>query len=323
MTKKSLRPQLDYLLACLLAAVLPFGTAQSQNLTPEQQDIVNGVIGQAVNAITVFSSQPTVSTGSFKIDRTAEPDAHFDVIRFPFSIDLAEPAEFTPFVDGGVGMFKAIEHFPALEGGGEDDFSAIETTSAGLGGGFRWTPNEGVIVTPEFSAYYSHTSNHYDYNNQFSQEVYLPLGKEIFGWEVDTITYVPTIRIDYNPKVAFLTVNLWSKYSYLYNDSISTDSSTIDISSDSGLWQNSIGETIPLDASIRENPLFVHWAFTRTDIYGDGKVDLEFDNFYEASVELFADVADRLGPLRRLGLVLGHTFGHDLSGWRIGGTYDF
>ncbi len=306
-----------YFIIFLCISAAP-GFAQS-TLPPEIRNSVNRTISQALNAVSIFSSQSTVSSGSFSLKNRGAPASEFKVTRLPHTYAFKGEGDFQPFVDGNIGYFHLVERFPPSEGDGENDFSRISTLSASLGGGINIFPVTSLQITPAFSTTLSHTRNYFDYNNSFSQTHIRPYGKDLFGWKVQTLTYVPSLRGQYEiPVNSNFTFQLWSKYSHLFNHSISTNSATIDIDSDTGLWQSSLSSETPLMFCMLGSPLTLRSFFTRTDIYRSGRAGLGIGGFYEIGLEVSSKVNSAVSFLNELSLEVSYSFAERFDGIRIG-----
>jgi hypothetical protein len=302
--------------------------AHAQNepqLPPELGREVNKIIDEVVNSVLIFSSQASASSGALTFDGNDSPDVEVEIIRVPLEYEFAEGEAVNPFIEGGLGFLHLVEQIPPAEGTGENDFSRVRTWTAALGGGVKFLPAEKLEIIPSFSATYANIRNRYDYNNAFSQIFLEPFGKQLFNWRVETMTYTPSIKVGYEVPVGRQSIILRSRYSHLFNDSISTDSPTIDVSSDTGLWQNVIGFQAPLGlcADGESSEFSIRGLFTRNEIYGSARRGLGFDHFYEATVDLLADVKQSVGLVEEVRFGGSYIFGDDLTGWRFSFGWSF
>jgi Solitary outer membrane autotransporter beta-barrel domain len=316
--------------AILAAIAICFAsvTAHAQSgpqLPPELGSQVNRIIDQVVNSVLIFTSQASASSGNLTFDGNGEPDIDVEILRFPVEYDFAAGEAINPFLEGGLGFLHLVERIPPIEGPGQNDFSTVRTWTAGLGGGVKFSPADKFEITPSFSATYANIRNRYDYNNEISQVLLEPFGKQLFNWRVETITYTPTLKIGYEIPLGRQALLLRSRYSHLFNDTISTDSPTIDVSSDTGLWQNVIGLEIPLGlcADGETSEFAIRGLFTRNEIYGSARQGLGLNHFYEATVDLLADVKESLGVVSEVRFGGSYIWGDDLTGWRLSFGWGF
>ncbi|MFM1848035.1 MAG: hypothetical protein RL417_1509 [Pseudomonadota bacterium] len=308
------------LLAAIVAAALPVA-AIAQVTAEEFNDRVN----EAVNGVTIFTTQDTASSGvfSFDSDREGESDRNLDILKLPFSHTFGEEGdEIRPEFRAVIGSFKST-YSPASQVPGEtEDFSRLSANTVGVSGGVLWKAWKELRITPLFELAWTHLKRRYDYNNSFSQANLLPFDREAFNTSVDVLTYSPSIEADYTFRDGETTYVPKLRYAHLFNDSTSSKSSLIDIDSDSGLLQTFLDVNTPLGYNVEGFNLGLHPFIVRTDVFGAAK-DANGPNYFH---EIGADVTfDRGGDRLIKGFSVGgsYIFGEDFDGYRLGFGADF
>lgn len=288
-------------------------------------DEFNDRVNEAVNGVTIFTTQDTASSGvfSFDSDRAGESDRNLDILKFPFAHTFGEEGEeIRPEFRAVIGNFQS-NYSPAPQVPGETaDFSRLDATTVGVSGGVVWKVWQELRITPLFEVAWTHMKRRYDFNNSFSRANLLPFDREAFNTSVDVLTYSPSVEADYTFKDGETTYVPKLRYAHLFNDSTSSKSSVIDVDSDSGLLQTFLDINTPLGYNVEGFNVGLHPFIVRTDIFGAAK-DAEGPNyFHELGVDLTFDRGS--GHLIQ-GFSVGgsYIFGEDFDGYRIGFGVDF
>lgn len=292
--------------------------AQSQSLL----DDANNRANQAVSAVTLFTSQDTLSSGLFKFRSSGEGNSEFRVTRLPYS------HSFEPLANGMIPEISAVYGYskltqsPQMHAGAEgiDDFSRVSTHSIGVGGGLKMPALvDGFSVTPRLFFAWSHLKRRYDFNNTYSQATFKPYDDDFFNTYVDVLVYTPSVELNYEWKMCTdATFSAHTRYSELFNDSVSTKSSVIDISSATGLLQSEIEAMLPTHSSVYGRDIKVHPFLGRSDIYGDARAGLGFSYFHEVGVDLVFSKPNDNSIFKDISLGASYSFGDDFDGWRLG-----
>jgi len=308
------------LLVALAVVALP-ASVIAQPTAEEFNDRVN----EAVNGVTIFTTQDTASSGvfSFDSDREGESDRDLDILKLPFSHTFGEEGEeFRPEIRAVIGSFQSNYSPPSQVPGETADFSRLDATTLGVSGGVVWNGWKELRITPLFEVAWTHLKRRYDYNNSFSQANLLPFDREAFNTSVDVLTYSPSIEADYTFRDGDTTYVPKLRYAHLFNDSTSSKSSVIDIDSDSGLLQTFFDVNTPLGYNVKGFNMGLHPFIVRTDVFGAAK-DANGPNYFH---ELGADLTFDRGSGNLInGFSVGgsYIFGEDFTGYRIGFGVDF
>jgi hypothetical protein len=145
----------------------------------------------------------------------------------------------------------------------------------------------------------------------------MPYDRDAFNTSVDVMTYSPTIEANYTFRQGETTFIPKMRYAHLFNDSVSTKSSVIDVNSDSGLLQSFIDVQTPLGYSVYGQELGLHPFIVRTDIFGSAKAARGPNYFHEIGLDLTFTDATR-AVIKGFSVGGSYIFGDDLTGYRIG-----
>ncbi len=307
-------------LSKLLSLTLPLVVSiQGATATPSASEF-NDRVNEVVNGVTIFTSQDTASSGvfSFESDDPTVSDTDIDLIKIPLTHTFGEEKDrLRPQIRGVLGSLESKRSINTGGPGSIDDFSRLEVFTGGVSGGFVYRLWDELRVTPLIGAAYSHIKRRYDYNNSFSQTNLLPYDREAFNTSIDVMTYSPAIEADYTIRLGETTIIPKLRYAHLFNESLSSKSSVIDVSSDSGMLQSFIDAQTPLGYIVYGQDLGLHPFIVRTDLFGSAKDARGPNYFHEVGADLtFTDANRKL--LEGFSLGGSYIFGDDFSGYRIG-----
>lgn len=288
-------------------------------IPPDAAGRFNQSVADGLNAVTIFTTQNSVSSGTFKTQRTDIPDGDFSVLRVPLKFTFGESGdELRPFVEASIAQFLAKDSINPLTPGAVGDFSRLSTLSGEVGGGVHWAATERLQLTGAFGLAYSHAKRRYDFNSPQSQQLLQPFDREVFNTSLELFTYSPRAKIKYTVPVGSSKVIATSRYAHLWNESTSSKSSIIDFSTDTGLWQNVVEVQAPLDVSVADMPLGVRPYVGRSELSGSARDGLGLNHFYEFGIDLSVDTTEHVEALGLLHVGIAYTSGDDFQGWRLG-----
>lgn len=289
------------------------------DLSPEAVRYVNGVINESVNANTLFASQDAISTGRFTQRRQGDPDKGYTAIRLPGEVRFGEEADTVrPFINGNGALLRVTSGLAPVEGGGEDDVASTSLFAFSGGTGVYCKISDSFSVAPSFSLSYSHLSNSYDFNNPYSQQVLAQADSEFFNWDMDLFTYAPALKTYYEQAIGEDTFQYYLGYTYLFNDTIATNSSLIDISSSTGLLTNRARITVPLGVSVAEVPLALRPMFQWNNISGHAVAGLGLRDLFEMGADMVADLEALKGLFSTITVGASYVTGRDFEGYHLG-----
>ena len=304
------------------------GQAQDHNidlLPPDLRGELNNSISQVLNGFFIFSSTDAVSSGQYRVKNSGADKQKFQVLKVSGTHFWGDETEdtVTPFISGQIGSLKQQEQITPFEGDGSNDFSTISSINAGVGAGVAFRFFDALTVSPEFHAIYSHTENHYDFNNQFSQDVLQLFNRDLFNWNIDTITYMPSIGATYEHTVNAITLVPSIKYSQMFIDSTWTNSELLDVNTSTGILNSRLETRIPTSQCLWEKDVELRPFISRTDIYRDARAGLGFGSFYQAGMSVIVATGDSIPYLSTLGIGGSYSWNSDFEGWRLGFEAEF
>jgi len=295
--------------------------AEAQN-GPDQSlaDEFNDRVNEAVNAVTIFTTQNTASSGALTLDSSGagDTDREIDILKLPISYIFGEEGEeFRPHVRGVIGNFQSSYSPASQVAGATADYSELDATTVGASGGMTWSPIEQLKITPLFELAWTRLDRNYDFNNSYSQTNFKPFDREAFNTSVDVLTYAPSLEAEYTLKDGETSYTPKIRYAHLFNDSVSSDSSIIDVNGDSGLLQTFLEVNTPLGYSVYCHELGLRPFLVRTDVFGEAK-DAEGPNyFHELGLHLTFNRGSEY-TIKGFSFGASYIVGHDLTGYRLG-----
>jgi hypothetical protein len=242
-----------------------------------------------VNTNTLFASQDLIANGRYAQRRKGQPDSKYEMFRLPIEIPLAErDAAVRPFVTSSGALLKVTSGTSTMDGNGESDFSTsrLFSVTGGVGAYVRLWRDFSVV--PSLGLTYTHLRNNYDYNNPYSQSVLQTLGGDFFNWNVDLLTYAPTIRFVYDGAVGSGTAKWVAGFSQLLNDSIHATSNKIKVDSATGFLWNRIEYKKPIGVEVAQGELAIRPFFQWSNISGKAAAGLNLVNLYEVGADLMS-----------------------------------
>ncbi len=313
------------LLVLLLLCAPRSVESQTFEVTPEAARYVNGVINESINANTLLSTQDEVSTGSFTQRQHGQPDKSYRTVRLPAEVLLGGPEQqqVNAFLNGNLAYLRSTSGLAPIDGVGAEDFAVTNLYAASGGAGVYIKLSESLLVAPAFSLTYSRIDNSYDFNNSYSQTYLKQAAQELFNWDMDLFTYAPEVKLFYQAQVGDAKLEYQLGYVYLFNDSIRTESSVIDINSSTGLLINRIALNLPTGRAVLEAPLSVRPFFQWSNISGNAVAGLGLRDIFEVGADLIIDVLQYGLWVSHVTLGGSYVSGKDFEGYHIGLGVDF
>ena len=290
----------------------------------EVAEFVNGIINESVNANTLFASQEAIATGRFTQRQNSQPDKDYTTVRLPGEFvfgELGEPIR--PFVEGNGALLRTTAGFSAPDNIGDADFTVTSLFALSVGGGAFIKLSDTVTFAPGASLSYSHIKNRYDFNNPYSQTYLEQYESDLFNWSMDVLTYTPALKLFYQEDVGFAVFNYQIAYTYLFNDTISDDSSVIDVSSSTGLCSNRIDLLIPTGIMVEASSLFIRPMFQWNNISGNAVAGLGLRDLYEMGADIVGKVLESDSFISTVTVGASYVTGDSFEGYHLGAGVTF
>lgn len=286
----------------------------------EQQAFANERINEAVNTTTLFASQDVLSTGRFGKQRTEQPDTHYDMFRAPFEKRFSDLSDWwQPYIYGSGAILRVASGAtkpPSVEG--LDDFSTTKLFALATGAGVYVRLSDQLRIAASLAMAYSYLQNRYDFNNAFSREELLPDDGLFFNWNLQVLTYSPTVRVLYESQWGATLVNATLAYSQLFNDSIASSSQAINIDSASGVMLIRTAVTEPLGVELLRSPVSLRPFFQWSNISGKAADGLNLVHLFEVGADLVFKFDPKLFFLSQVHWGGSYVTGDSFEGYHIG-----
>lgn len=285
-----------------------------------QQQFANEVINESVNTSTLFASQDIFSTGRFSKHRIDQPDTHYDTLRMPFEVALAEKGDrWQPFVYGSGALLKVTSGLTKPpEAIGEDDFSTTRLFALAGGLGSYLKVSDDFKLAVSCAVTFSHMRNNYDFNNSYSQAVLEPDNNLYYNWNMNLFTYAPTGRAIYESKWGEGTAYAMLAYSQLFNNSVSSSSPAIDIDSATGILWSRFSYQQPTGTEVLNTALGVRPFFQWSNISGKAASGLDLVNLYEMGADLVFDFKEKFLLFSQMNWGGSYVTGDSFEGYHLG-----
>lgn len=301
------------------AMLLPVG-ARAQDSSPSQQQFANRVINETVNTTTLFASQDIFSTGRFSKHRADQPDNHYDTGRTPFEVRLGDKSDrWLPYVYGSAALLRVTSGAAKPpDAAGEDDFSTSKLFALATGLGTYLRVSDDLRLSASAALTYSHLKNRYDFNNSYSQQFLEPDSSLYYNWSLDIFTYSPTARAIYEHAWGERIINTTVGYSQLFNNSIGSSSSAINIDSSTGLLWSRIAYTEPLGVSLCDAATALRPFFQWSNISGKAAQGLNLYNLFEVGADFVFDFKEKFVGFSQMNWGASYISGDSFEGYHLG-----
>jgi len=211
-----------------------------QNLTPGEIDELKELIGDRLDDLNFFNSvasfvnlnlYPDISSSNYDINNLG--GTSISMIKFPFTYDIGpERFEWVPFIEGNFSYMKANSYFDSLEslfgpyapGGDQEPYSEtnadIEWTgySALIGIGLKVPLSDTWSFAPSIDVAWSRFENETEFSGPGESEFQELLDGLATNWVLDAISYVGSLRFDYEKELDKTVFKVTWKYSYMYTE---------------------------------------------------------------------------------------------------------
>jgi len=307
----------------VFVAMMGVATCCADTPAPEDSsdvaEFVNGVINESINANTLFASQEAIATGRFTQRQSSQPDKDYTTIRLPGQYAFGDDDDkVRPIVIGNGALLRTTAGYNAPDGVGESDFTVTSLFALSAGGGARLKISDSVTLAPTATVTYSHIKNRYDFNNTYSQSYLEQYASELFNWKMDVFTYTPSLRLYYQRDLGFGVFNYQIAYTYLFNDTISDDSSLIDVNSSTGLTANRLDVIIPTGMVVSDASFFVRPMFQWNNVSGSAVAGIGLRDLYEVGADVVAKILEADTWISTMTVGASYLTGDSFEGYHLG-----
>ncbi|WP_024850469.1 Solitary outer membrane autotransporter beta-barrel domain [Hydrogenovibrio kuenenii] len=242
-------------------------------------DEIQRNLAATTGIITFLTSQESVSTGSYAVEKTDNnsPSSSFSTFKIPYRKTYglhSDSSKWSMLL--GYGRFDMNQQFEVANGTTNSSWQA-NSLSAGIGYSKNLNPDVRWFSTLELA--YSRIHHHYTVPTTTT-----PIDYVHFDWKTNTLSVIPALGLRF-PILPRRTNWLFeTKAVYLFTESVFAKSGVEDVSSRSGLWSNKIDFGEPWKFSMNTWGIAINPQFNRTDAYGKVQEALSTNYWYEANL---------------------------------------
>jgi len=328
------------LIHCLVMMLWFFSATSGfgQNLTPEEIDPLKAEIRERLDELHYYhivasfinlNLYQDISSSRYDIDNVG--GSSLQMIKIPFAFD-AGPKRFSwiPFVEGNISYMKAYSQFDSLESllgpiapsGYQEPFDETDADmewtgySALIGIGLKVPISDIWSLRPSIDVAWSRFENKTEFfgpGESYYQELLDGLAT---NWILDTITYVGSLRFDYEKKLEKSVFHFTGKYSYMYTDFYHDDEILNDFHVTNNIFTGQIDMKGPFGLTFKGNELGWNIFFAHYRFEGEvGSLVGVVDYYNENGFFLQTDFAKELLFANGLKLGFAYIWGDDIEGY--------
>jgi hypothetical protein len=318
-------------IAIVLAGLLA-SPARGQ-ITPAQESQIRNVIGNRIEALTILGADYGLAGGTFRstgrFQSGGSTNSQLTVTKLGGGGEVGDPQPiggsgvgWQPRLQGGIGYIKSVND--SQSGLLQGDVNTFQTKGVEFGGGARFWFGQRLSFAPTFMALYGRTSNNYTANSAFMQ-TYLARAIQmgLVNYTLDTLTLRPALNIQYVFPWKRSVITASSEPVYFRTETVHGSNPDIQVSGDSGSWQNKIDIDAPLGRSLFGHELHSGGYFSRTELFGGLKDGLQQQHLYEVHGRLVLDFLNQLWKVKWIGIGGSYVWGGSFSGWTAGADVSF
>jgi hypothetical protein len=338
----------SFLYLCILfflcCCIIP--PAYGQNLTPEEIDQLRKKIYERLDDLNYYHSiasfvnlnlYPDISSSKYDIDNVG--GSSISMIKFPFTYDVGpEDLTWKPFTEMAFSYMKAYSSYDNLESllgrldVGEDIDTLDKTEadmewtgySALIGIGIKAPLSECWSFRPSIDVAWSRFDNDTEFSGPGGPDYQELLDGLATNWTLDTITYVGSLRFDYEKALKKMVFHFTGKYSHLYTDFRHVDNILNDFHISNDIITGQIDLKGPLGYSIKGNDL--GWDIFVAHHRFEGEVGslLGVVDFYnELGLFVRTDFAREILYTNSLKIGFSYVNGDDIEGYTFRLSFGF
>ena len=314
----------------LVAAALLFLVLTVQAADPAVQaqlDNFSRMVGTRVETVAILDGEDGLSGGFFNFDAN---DSTLSITKFGGRGTVGEPRpiagtglKWVPVLGGCIGYSTARNNFtdsPLLVGN-EDKYTSY---AAGFEAGARILLTDLFSIGPTFGLIYSQTASSFHAATPAGIELQLRYDKHLVDWYVDTLSFVPSVDIQYKKSLMEnWMLTLVSRYTWFRTRDVATSSDYIRISGSSTYWENSADLDVRLPLRLADFPLHTGYFVSAGILGGDIREGLNSNVIYTLGARLtVGDLKGRWMP-DQVGLGISYVKSNTFSGLSWGLSISF
>lgn len=330
------------LLFCLFLLPYAFG----QSLAPEELDHLKADIRERLDDLNYYHTvasfvnlnlYPDISSSNYDIDNIG--GSSISMIKFPFTYDVGpKDLDWVPFLEGAFSYMKAYSSYDNLENIlGRFDTSGDQKSLKETEADMEWTGFSALIgiglkvplsdtwsFRPSIDIAWSRFENETEFSGPGESYYQELLDGLATNWVLDTVTYVGSLRFDYEKKLEKTVFHFTGKHSYMYTDFRHDDDILNDYNVTNNIFTGQIDLKGPFGLSFKGNELSWDLFFAHYRFEGEvGSLVGAVDYYNENGFFIQTDFAKELLYTNGLKLGLSYVWGDDIEGYnfRLGFTF--
>lgn len=259
------------------------------------------------SAITALSSDDNLAAGTYTFKNNDSPDAELDLLKYVGEFSIGDrDSDIVPLIEISPSTLNAEQL-----SGDQQLKVEIDSWSIGIGAGvlFKFL-DERLQATPRFKVDYS------EVEYSFSSTTLDVTGTNARTPDFDVWSFIPSVELNYSEQVSERDARLGydTRLSFIYLES-DPNLGTIDSFSDrSWIWRNAVYYEYPFSWESLGTELVLRPNIARVDVHGSARDGFEFNNFYEAGVEL-VDQDLESAWFSELGVGATYVYEKEVQGW--------
>jgi len=328
--KNMKRPRLLLIILPHVAAAVFFLVAPVHAADPAVQaqlDNFNRMVGTRVETIAILDGEDGISGGFFNFDAN---DSTLSITKFGGRSTIGEPKpisdtglKWVPLLGGCIGYSTARNNFTdsPLLAGNEDKYTSY---AAGFEFGARILLTDSFSIGLAFGLIYSQTTSSFHAATPAGIELQLNYGKHLVDWYVDTVSFAPSLDVQYRKKwMEHWMLTLTSRYTWFKTRDVATSSNYIRISGSSTYWENSADLDVRLPLKVFDFPLHTGLFASAGILGGDIREGLNSDVIYTLGSRLMAGDLKGRWMLDQIGVGISYVKSNTFSGLSWGLSMSF
>jgi len=281
-------------------------------------------VGARVETMAILGGEDGASGGAYKYDNdqlnmSITKGGGRGIIGDPNEFDFsAGGIHWLPLLGGSIGYTEAENKFskiPTLVGNTEKYMSF----AMGFEAGARVYFTKEISIGPMLGLIYSHTHTTFQAGTPLGVELKQQYGKQLVDWNMDTLSLVPSMDIQYEQIFAKdWRVTLSSRFDWFHTWDVATSSKYLGLSGNSSYWENKADLDIRLPLKVFSHALHTGGFVSASVIGGDFRESIKADAIYTFNGRLVVGDITGLWKLNWIGLGASYIKADTFSGFSWG-----
>jgi hypothetical protein len=320
----------------MCCCILP--PAHGQNLSLEETEQLEAKFRERLDDLNYYHTvasfvnlnlYPDISSSKYDIDNVG--GSSISMLKLPLTYEAGpEDLAWKPFFEGTFSYMKASSSYDNLEtllgrfDTGEDSDTLDKTEadmewvgySALIGIGIKVPLSDTWSFRPSIDVAWSHFENDTEFSGPGGPDYQELLDGLATNWILDTITYVGSLRFDYEKELKKTVFHFTGKYSHMYTDFRHDDDILNDFHVSNDIFTGQIDLKGPLGYSIKGNDLGWDLFFAHHRFEGEiGSLVGVVDYYNENGFFIQTDFAEEILYANYLKIGFSYVWGDDIEGY--------